>query len=255
MQDKLLTFKTAVAGLRDVGTWALGQSVSSTDDAHVSARRLGGVAPAATGPGAVARPLRAAQLRVRAAGRRRRDHDRRHDDLAEGRRDARRGGRGDQPDDRLAVFAVNVSGRLVLSARATGAASTFTATGGALTEDPAALRAAAAARYSIDGGGVQTSATNVVTDVIAGVELTFKGVTAGSASIAIGPPAVDGIAVKQLQDSMAREDTRLAAVQMRLKAQFAAMEAAMANAQEPADLAHRPAQRARRSVAHPQPST
>src|SRR5689334_167956 len=44
LQTKLISLRTAAAGLRDVGTWADQQSVESSD-ARVVAQRVGGTGP------------------------------------------------------------------------------------------------------------------------------------------------------------------------------------------------------------------
>lgn len=89
------------------------------------------------------------------------------------------------------VYAAAVEGRLVLSARTTGAASAFTASGSTVAEDATKARAGLDALYTIDGGAQQSSATNTVEGAIAGVKLTFKGTTNGSVTVNVGAPGVD----------------------------------------------------------------
>jgi len=49
--------------------------------------------------------------------------------------------------------------------------------------------AARDAKYTVDGGAQQSSASNIVTAAIPGVTLTFKGVMASAASIVVGSPS------------------------------------------------------------------
>jgi flagellar hook-associated protein 2 len=83
---------------------------------------------------------------------------------------------------------------LVFSSRVTGqAASAFTASAGSLTEDGARAVGGLDAQYSVDGGAVKSSSTNVVTDAIPGLSLTLKGVTtvSGPVTVNVGAPAPD----------------------------------------------------------------
>jgi flagellar hook-associated protein 2 len=83
---------------------------------------------------------------------------------------------------------------LVFSSRTTGAtASGFTASASSLTEDGSRAVAGLDSSYSVDGGAVKTSATNVVTDAIPGVSLTLKGVTttSGPVTVTVGAPGAD----------------------------------------------------------------
>ena len=83
---------------------------------------------------------------------------------------------------------------LVFSSRTTGAtASAFTASASSLVEDGSRAVAGLDSSYSIDGGPVKTSATNVVTDAIPGATVTLKGVTtvSGPVTITVGAPGPD----------------------------------------------------------------
>jgi flagellar hook-associated protein 2 len=83
---------------------------------------------------------------------------------------------------------------LVFSSRTTGAtASAFTASAGSLAEDGSRAVGGQDANYSVDGGPVKTSATNVVTDAIPGASITLKGVTtvSGPVTVTVGAPAPD----------------------------------------------------------------
>src|SRR3954470_23692923 len=81
---------------------------------------------------------------------------------------------------------------LVFSSRTTGAtASAFTASASSLAEDGSRAVAGLDSSYSVDGGPVKTSATNVVTDAIPGATVTLKGVTtvSGPVTVTVGAPA------------------------------------------------------------------
>jgi flagellar hook-associated protein 2 len=92
------------------------------------------------------------------------------------------------------VSAVAVGGRLVLSSRTTGAASTVSASGGGLVEEAAKARAGQDTLYSVDGVA-GSSATNVLTEAIPGVTLTVSALTNGPATIGVGEPAPDTAAI------------------------------------------------------------
>jgi flagellar hook-associated protein 2 len=90
--------------------------------------------------------------------------------------------------------------RLVLSSRKTGSDSDFTVTGAGVltadaaytTPDPTKLDAL----YSLDGGPAATSKTNVLENLLPGLRVTLKGVTAAPASVNVTEPTLDRDAVK-----------------------------------------------------------
>lgn len=89
--------------------------------------------------------------------------------------------------------------RLVLSARTTGESSRFTAGSSALTEDPAYASAAGSlnAQYRVDGSStVVETESNSVENAVAGLRLTFKGVTSSPVSVTVDSPDIDRTAVK-----------------------------------------------------------
>jgi flagellar hook-associated protein 2 len=195
IQSKLLALRTATAGLRDVGTWADKQTVESSDTRVVAERTSG------AGPGgytvSVSQLARAEQRTYTFAP------PAAKTTLTVGSTAVELEA-GATVDDAVRalngaagspVYATNVNDKLVLSARTTGTSSAFTATGSMLSDE--VVRAGVNARYSIDGGPEVPSQTNTVTDAIAGLKLTFKGVTDAPASIAIGAPGLDKAAVKE----------------------------------------------------------
>jgi flagellar hook-associated protein 2 len=102
----------------------------------------------------------------------------------------------------VAAVIKNAAGeeRLVLSSRKTGSESDFTVTAGALltadaaytTADPAVLDAS----YRLDGGPATPSQTNVLENLLPGLRVTLKGVTAAPATVAVTEPTLDREAVK-----------------------------------------------------------
>ncbi len=195
VQTKLLALRMATAGLRDVGTWADKQTVESSDPSKVAVQRLSGAGPggytvnvtalarAEQRSYAYAAPATATQLDIGGV----------QVDLAAGA----------SLDDAVAavnratgspVYATKSGERLVLSARTTGTDSAFTVSGPNLSDE--VVRAGANAAYSIDGGETRHSQTNQVDDAVAGVRLTFKGVTASPASVTVSTAALDPEAVK-----------------------------------------------------------
>lgn len=93
------------------------------------------------------------------------------------------------------VYAVAVGSQLVLSSRKTGAANTIAAGGAGIAEVAAKLKAGQDAAYEVDGVAA-TSASNVVTDAVPGLELTLKSVTAAAATVSVGNPGPDGNALQ-----------------------------------------------------------
>lgn len=194
-QTRLKSLRTAAEDLGSVLLWLPKQSVTSADEAKIGARMSDGAAPGGYS-------VKVTQMASAAQ----RTYDWGEIDgpttlevngvtveIADGK---------DLPgvvaainsNSALGVFAVKVGdAQLVLTSRTTGSAVSLTASGAMLTET--ASRAGTDAKYSIDDGPEQTSATNVVANALPGVELTLKGLTAGTA-INVSTPEVDRTAVK-----------------------------------------------------------
>jgi flagellar hook-associated protein 2 len=194
IQGKLIALRSAAAGIRDVGTWADQQSVESSDTRLVAERTSG------AGPGGYdvqVLGLARAEQRSYAYAAPTADTD-----LTLGSTTVTLSA-GTSLSDAVKrinsatgspVYAAEVSGRLVLSSRTTGTGSAFTATGSPLSGEQ--ITAGVNATYTVNGGAVQSSQTNVVADAIPGLKLTFKGTTASPASITVGVPGVDVAGVK-----------------------------------------------------------
>jgi flagellar hook-associated protein 2 len=97
-------------------------------------------------------------------------------------------------DHETGVSAVAVGGKLVLSSRTTGAASTVSASGAGLAEEASKARAGQDTLYSIDGVA-GSAANNVITEAIPGVTLTVSALTNGPATISVSEPAPDTAAI------------------------------------------------------------
>jgi flagellar hook-associated protein 2 len=187
IQTKLTVLKTATTALSSVTTWGNSQTVESTDTSKATVRTVAGASPgghqlvvsqlargaqstyaysAPSGPvtvnGVAVNVPAGASL----------------DDAVTAINEA------DYPDGE-GVFAVNVNGKLAISARTTGSASQAVVAGlGTQTASSAGLDA----QGTIDGAAF-TSSSNIVTDALPGVEVTVKGVTdAAGISLIVGNP-------------------------------------------------------------------
>lgn len=195
--SKLKSVSDAAAGLRSTLLWADVQTVESADPARISARRISGAGPGGyqVNVTQLARSEQrtfdfttsasASQLTIGATT----------VDLAAGATltDAVAAINA-KPD--TGVYAVDVGGRLVLSGRQTGAANGFTATGATIAEDGTKFRAGLDALYDVDGVA-GSSASNLVTDAVPGLELTLKSVTTTPISVTVGAPGADQTAVQE----------------------------------------------------------
>jgi flagellar hook-associated protein 2 len=191
LNARLKALDTAAADLRSAATWSNAQTVDSSDATRVSGRAVTG---AATG-GYLIEVTNVA-----------RSEQRTYNYTASGSASQVTvdgvtfdvaanatltdvvnliNGRGDSP-----VYAAAISGQLVLSSKESGAAGGFTASGATLAEDVPKAKVGLDAAYTVDGVN-KTSATNVVTDAIPGIELTLKAPTAGPVTVTVGAPALD----------------------------------------------------------------
>ena len=196
LKTKLDALKTAATDLRSSTTWSETQTVESSDAARIAVARTGGA------------PIGGYSIQVtQLAASARKTYQWTESasastlDFGAGKTldvaaNAKVGdvasainGRSDLP-----VFAAVVGEQLVLSSRATGEAADFTVTGAQL--GPATnVVPGRDAEFLVDGVPGD-SPTNVVTDAIPGVTLTFKGTTADAESVVVGAPGVDKQKVK-----------------------------------------------------------
>ncbi len=199
VNTRLTNLQTAIAGLRDVSTWGDVQSVTSSDAANVGVVRTGGAAPGGyqVQVTQLARAHQVTSVAMASAA----NDDELHIAVGSGTAVDVAVKDGDSLDTIAAkinsasgiqVYASVVSSKLVLSGKVTGAANTISVTADAgLDTDLGFTQSLSArdAKYTVDGGAVQSSASNVVTAAIPGVTLTFKGVMASAASVVVGSPA------------------------------------------------------------------
>ena len=187
IQSKLSTLKTATTALRSVANWAPTQTIESTDATTVAATRTGGagagsytidvksLASSSQKSFTFSSPAADGQLTFGTTT----------VDISAGA----------SIDDAVTainqaggdVVAVNAQGKLVVSSAKTGAASTFSFSGSALTLD--SERLGKDATYTVDGGALQSSATNAVVGALPGVDITMKKL--GTAGLTVGAPGPD----------------------------------------------------------------
>jgi len=195
IQTKLQAVSDAADALHSPGLWADTQTVHSSAPESVGVRRLSG-----TGPGgyqvSVSQLARAEQRTYAFT------QSASPSQLTVGGKTIELGANATlegavaaiNAEPASGVYAVAVNGKLVLASRQTGAASTIAASGAGIEEEAGKRRAGLDAEYSVDGVA-GTSASNVVTEAIPGLELTFGAVTTGAA-ISVGAPGANTEAVK-----------------------------------------------------------
>jgi flagellar hook-associated protein 2 len=208
IQGRLAALKSAAEALKkDGGTWALSQTVESSDPARVAVAKISG-AGAGGHSIQVDRLASSAQrgytvdLAALKSGTTitvgaktftfAANPDATLDDMV-----ARINADADAPVY-AALVKKGTQDRLVLSARTTGESSRFGASSAALTEDTTyeSLAGTLNAQYKLDAGGVTESETNVLENAIPGLRLTLKGVTAAPASVVTGAPDLDRATAK-----------------------------------------------------------
>jgi len=200
VNTRLTNLQTAITGLRDVSTWGDVQSVTSSDAANLGVVRTGGAAPGGYQV-QVTQLARAHQVTQSTGLAAANEDDTMHIAVGSGTAVDVDVKAGDSLDTIAAkingtsgiqVYASVVNSKLVLSGKVTGQANTINVTSDNGIEDDLGFSESLAARdakYTVDGGAVQSSASNVVTAAIPGVTLTFKGVMAAAASVVVGSPA------------------------------------------------------------------
>jgi flagellar hook-associated protein 2 len=204
IQARLRNLRTAAADLKSVGLWSDTQSVSTTNSALVGVKRVGGATP---GGYAIQVTQLATAPRATFSGF--------TSPAADGTLSVTFGSTttnvdvkaGDSLDDVIArintnadlkVSAVKVGSDLVISSDATGAVPALQLSA---TASPGLFSGAAAtngqdAAYTLNGAS-RTSASNVVTDAVAGVEISLLGLTGTTpVTVNVGTPGVDASAVK-----------------------------------------------------------
>lgn len=203
IQTKLATLKSAASDLASVLTWSDTQSVTVADEKKIAAARTGGV-----GPGTynfVVTQMASAARNTYAYGTPPADVEM---TISSGTSSKTltvpAGATLDEmvaqinADSETGVFAVKVGSDIVLASRTTGVASAITldVTGTGVIP-PTSTVAGRDAQYTVDGGAVQTSGANTITNAIPGLDVTFKGLTDGAGvAVTVGGPAPDTTALK-----------------------------------------------------------
>jgi flagellar hook-associated protein 2 len=201
ISDKLTDLRLATRDLRSIATWVDTQSVTSSDETKVVATRTGGAGPggydvsvtrlasATQRTFTYASPASATTLTING-----KDADGNalttSVSLAAGATidDAVAQING---ADNSSVYAVNVSGKLVLSSRQTGDLGQFTYDdGGSGTLTMTSERLGQKAQVTVDGTQYESD-TNTVKNAIAGVDLKLKGLTSSNVQIEVGSPGPD----------------------------------------------------------------
>jgi flagellar hook-associated protein 2 len=215
LKGRLTTLKLAADSLRSVGLFADTQSLDSSDTTKITAQRVSG---AGTGGSQV--------VVSRLASSQQRTYSYTPDSSSDTVLDFGGGktltvAAGTSIDDLVSqvnsatgspVYAASITDPndsskklLVLSSKTPGANGDFLlqpGTTAGVVEDPAKAKAQAGqlnnlnAAYSVDGGATQYAASNVVTDAIPGIELTFKAASAQPVTITVGSPGPDHGAIK-----------------------------------------------------------
>lgn len=204
-QSRLRSVEAAAQDLRSVSLWSQAQSTSSSDPTRISASIVAGagagvggyqvevsqLANASQRTYAFTRPASAGTITIDG-----------HDTAV-----AAGASIGDvvsaiNSDTRATVYAAATdSGTLVLSSRTTGDTGTgfiaLTDTTGALAEQTAKAKQGRDAQFTVDGVA-GSSSSNDVSNAIAGVRLTLRGVTtvSGPITVTVGAPSVDTDAVR-----------------------------------------------------------
>ena len=194
IRTKLTSLNLATSGLSSAALWEPTQSVDTTDSTKVTARRTGGAGPG--GYQLAVTNLASSEQRTFALG-----------DTSQQSTLTLKGAwqtagidvtvnAGATVDDVVSainaksdapVYAVNVNGALVLSSKKTGTSFGFTVSGDTQLTG-STVKAGADAAYTVDGVA-KTSATNVVSDGIPGVELTLRAPTSSAVTVNVGTPA------------------------------------------------------------------
>jgi flagellar hook-associated protein 2 len=204
-QSRLRSVEAAAKDLRSVTLWSQQQNVATSDPTRLSAAIVAGsgagvggyqvevsqLANAAQRTYAFSSPAAAGTITIDG-------HDTR---VAAGASLAEVVSAINSDTSATVYAAATDSGTLVLSARRTGDTGTgfvaVTDGTGALTEDTAKAKQGRDALFSVDGVAGRAS-SNDVTNAIAGVRLSLRGVTtvSGPLTVTVGAPAADTDAIK-----------------------------------------------------------
>jgi flagellar hook-associated protein 2 len=205
-QSRLRAVEAAAKDLRSVTLWSQQQSVATSDSTRLSAAIVAGSGAGVGGYQVEVSQLANAAQRTYAfsspAGAGTITIDGHDTAVAAGASIADVVSAINSDASATVYAAATDSGTLVLSARRTGDTGTgfiaVTDGTGALTEDAAKAKQGRDALFTVDGVAGRSS-SNDVTNAVAGVRLSLRGVTtvSGPITVTVGAPAADTDAVKQ----------------------------------------------------------
>lgn len=195
VESRMKTLRTAAQDLGSSLLWTDTQDVSLTDDKSMSATLTGGAAPggytvavsqlASAAQTTYAYTSQAGDTTMNING---------VDVTITGGSDIDAAVSAINGTENIGVYAVNLgNGKMVLSSRTTGAATSVAATGPAIAFDSS--KAGRDLQWSVDGVAQPDSASNTVANAIPGVQMTFKAPTAG-ATLNVSDPHVSAAQVK-----------------------------------------------------------
>jgi flagellar hook-associated protein 2 len=195
VESRMKTLRTAAQDLGSSLLWTESQSVASTDDKLVGATLTGGAAPGGYSV-AVTQMAAAAQSTFaysQQAGASTIEINGVTVSLPENA-DIDTAVKTINGTADVGVYAVNLgNGKMVLSSRTTGSATSISAAGDAIALD--STKAGRDLKWSIDGVAQPDSASNTVANAVPGVQMTFKAPTSGT-TINVSDPQVSGDAIK-----------------------------------------------------------
>jgi flagellar hook-associated protein 2 len=194
-ETRMKTLRLAAQDLGSILLWSPTQSVATTDDKSVKATLTGGGAPggynvavsqlasAAQATYSYTQPTSATTMNINGVD----------VNIAAGS-DIDAAVSAINGTEDVGVYAVNLgNGKMVLSSRTTGSATTINATSDTLDLDSS--KAGRDLKWSVDGVAQTDSQSNTVANAIPGVQLTFSAPTTGT-TINISNPQVPGDAIK-----------------------------------------------------------
>jgi flagellar hook-associated protein 2 len=210
IQSQLRLLSSALTAVTSPSTWTTAQAVSSSDPTHVAA--TGNGVPTGGFQVSVSRLARGAQLTQSSAVQAATGNDQLTVQVGADPSKAFTVAvtTGDSLDviarsintaGNQQVFASVINAKLVISSQVPGAANTIavSSTGGGTAAADLGLTQTVApqdAEYSVDGGALQTSASNVITNIATGLNVTLLGVTASPASITVTAAAANTATVQ-----------------------------------------------------------
>lgn len=205
IQTQLTSFSSSLATLISPTTWSTGQQITSSDPTHITASGAG--VPPGGFQVSVSQIARAQQLTQQTSL----QNASADDTLTIKVGAAASFDVAVKSGDSLQTIASNinqasatqvyasvVNSKLVLSSQVTGSTNTMAVSStGTLATDLGLSESVSArdATYTVDGGSTQTSASNIITSIASGLNVTLLGTTSGDVSVNVSTPAPNTDAV------------------------------------------------------------